>query len=357
MNREKKTQTKRQNTIPVRVGKIIVGGGFPVSVQTMWKAPLREINNTLITHIKQLEQLGCDIIRFSVPTLDTAEVLGKLSEQVDIPLVADIHFDYRIAMRIMDFPIAKLRINPGNIENLQKVQEIISKAIDRDIPIRIGINAGSLPRKLKNENDKAVAMLKAAEEEMSILTKLNFRNVIFSLKSSDIDTTVRAYLLFAEKYRYPLHVGLTEAGPLLQGTVKSVLAIGEILKSGVGDTIRVSLSSKPEDEIIVGKELVRSIINKGKGVNLVSCPMCGRATFNVHAFLDKMQPYLNSIRDKNITVAIMGCIVNGPGEAKSADIGITGAGNSVIIFRKGELIKKTTMENALEDFTRELEKI
>jgi len=344
----------RKKTIPVRVGKIIVGGGFPISVQTMWKEPLEKIDNSLIERINTLSNLGCDILRFSVPRIETAEILGNLAGVVSLPLVADIHFDYRIALRILDFPISKLRINPGNIENPQKIEEIIKKAMDRDVSIRVGINGGSLPRKFKAEKSKAIAMIKAAEEEMEILEKHNFKNVIFSLKSSDIQSTIDANLEFSERYNYPLHIGLTEAGPLPQGTVKSVLAIGEILKSGVGDTIRVSLSSKPEDEIIVGKEIIRSIIYKGKGINLVSCPMCGRATFDVHGFLDKIGKYVNSLNNKDLTIAVMGCIVNGPGEAKTADIGITGAGNSVIIFKKGKMVKKTTAKNAVEDFIDEL---
>ncbi len=332
-----------------------MGGGFPVSIQTMWKQPLEKVDKSLVERIEKLGSIGCDILRFSVPKLETAEILGELAGIVSLPLVADIHFDYRIAMRVMDFPISKLRINPGNIESVQKIGEIIKKAKDKDVPIRVGINGGSLPRKFKNEKSRANAMLKAAEEEMEILEKYNFKTVIFSLKSSDINSTIDANLKFAEKYDYPLHVGLTEAGPLLQGTVKSVLAIGEILKNGVGDTIRVSLSSKPEDEIIVGKEIIRSIINRDKGVNLVSCPMCGRATFDVHGFLNEINEYIGSLNN-DLTIAIMGCIVNGPGEAKSADIGITGAGNSVIIFKKGKMIKKTTMDNAMEDFIKELER-
>ncbi len=344
---------KRKKTRAVRVGRVIIGGGFPISIQTMWKEPIGDIDSNLIEKINALQAIGCDILRISVPDIRTAERVGRLTENIDIPLVADIHFDYRIALRILDFNIAKLRINPGNIRDKTKIEKIIRKASARGVPVRVGINSGSLPGDLKDERDTALAMVKAAERELEIFSKIGFESIVFSLKSSDIHTTVRANKLFSERYDYPLHIGLTEAGPLIQGTVKSTIALNKLIEEGIGDTIRVSLSSSPEDEIIAAKEIVSSSTGIKRGINIISCPLCGRASFDVHSFLNKIGPSLNSM-DKNITVAIMGCVVNGPGEAKSADIGITGAGNYAVIFKRGKMIHKVSSERAAELFKEEL---
>ncbi len=343
--------------MPVQVGTLTIGGGSPIAVQTMWKEPLTAIDSTVINKISYLSDMGCELLRFAVPDLESAQALGELAGRVKMILVADIHYDYRIALRCMDFPIAKIRINPGNIGAAWKAEEVIKKAEAGGIPLRIGVNAGSLPRALSKEKNIVEAMVKAAEMEMEILEKYGFNRVIFSLKSSDIDTTVAANILFSEKYNYPLHLGVTEAGPLVQGVVKNTLAVSSLLKKRVGDTIRISLSDSMENEIIAAKAILQSLGLRKIGVEVISCPTCGRTVFDVKAFLDDVKYIIHKVH-KNITIAVMGCPVNGPGEARQADLGITGAGNSVvIIFRKGKIVRRVSSEQALKAFKEEVDKI
>jgi (E)-4-hydroxy-3-methylbut-2-enyl-diphosphate synthase len=343
-------------SLPVQVGTLTIGGGNPIAVQTMWKEPLTAIDSTVLNKISHLSNMGCELLRFAVPDLESAQALGELAGRVKMVLVADVHFDYRIALRCMDFPIAKIRINPGNIGAAWKAEEVIKKAEGRGIPLRIGVNAGSLPRVLSEDKNIAEAMVKAAEMELEILEKYGFNRVIFSLKSSDIDTTVAANILFSEKYNYPLHLGVTEAGPLVQGVVKNTLAVSSLLKKRVGDTIRISLSDSMENEIIAAKAILQSLGLRKIGVELISCPTCGRTVFDVKAFLDDVKYIIHKF-DKKATIAVMGCPVNGPGEARQADLGITGAGNSVIIFRKGKIVRRVSSEQALKAFKEEVNKI
>ena len=346
---------ERKKTRAVRVGKIIVGGNFPVSVQTMWKKPLLHADKKILLELTKLHDLGCDIIRFAVPDMESAEFVGDISKKTELPVVADIHFDYKIALRVLDFPVAKVRINPGNIGNESGVVEVIKKSTDKDIPLRIGINAGSLPSNLQNKKDSALAMVKAAESELDILGKYNFKNVIFSLKSSDITTTIRANRFFSERFDFPLHIGVTEAGPLIPGIVKNSFALTTLLKEGIGDTIRVSLSSEPEDEILTGKEILQAAGVSAGGINIVSCPMCGRSVFDVKVFVNNLYKNIHTIK-KDVTVAVMGCPVNGPGEAKSVDIGIAGAGKYAVLFKKGSVIKRVKIEDAPDIFLEEINK-
>ena len=339
----------------VSVGNIKIGGGAPVSIQTMWKKPLKK-EEEIINQLKVLKSLGCDIIRFAVPDNDTAEILGSVAVNSPMPVVADIHFDYKIALKCIDSGIHKIRINPGNIGAEWKIKEVIDKAKDKNIPIRVGINGGSLPVKLRNIKDKAAAMITAAEEEIEILEKYNFRNAVFSLKSSDVATTISVNEMFSEKYSYPLHIGVTEAGPLIDGVVKNSAALLNLLAKDIGSTVRVSLSSTPENEIIAGNSILYEAGKRDNVVNLVSCPKCGRSTFDVHEFISKVYEKIKRI-EKHVTISIMGCVVNGPQEAKDADIGITGVGDSIVIFKKGEIIRKTTSQNAEEEFLREIEKL
>jgi (E)-4-hydroxy-3-methylbut-2-enyl-diphosphate synthase len=326
----------------------------------MWKQPLavagtaHELEQTL-AGIRSLEEIGCELLRFSVPDLQSADILGGLASRIDLPLVADIHFDHRLALRCLDFPIAKIRINPGNIGRADKVEEVVRKARDKGVALRVGVNAGSLPKTLRREQNTARAMVQAAEEELSVLEKLGFQSVIFSLKAADVQTTVRANLLFSERYDYPLHIGVTEAGPLVQGTVKSTLALSRLLESGVGDTVRVSLSDTPQNEIIAACSILQYLGLRDFGPEVVSCPTCGRTAFDVTGFLEKVQPYIRRIH-KKLTLAIMGCPVNGPGEAKRADLGITGSENQVVIFKKGKIIRRESADHAIEAFKEELEK-
>jgi (E)-4-hydroxy-3-methylbut-2-enyl-diphosphate synthase len=350
--------TERRKTRSLSVGRILIGADAPVSVQTMWKRPLHpgtRLEDTLL-HIRSLEQAGCELLRFSVPDIESAEQLGRIASRTHVPLVADIHFDHRIALRCLDFPIAKIRINPGNIGNAAKVEELVRKAADRAVPLRIGINAGSLPKALRGESDVARAMVKAAEQELAILEKLGYHQVIFSLKASDVETTVDANLLFSRVYDYPLHIGVTEAGPLVQGIVKNTLALSRLLGSGVGDTVRVSLSDSPENELYAARAILQSLGLRSFGPDVVSCPTCGRAAFDVAGFLEKAGAYLQRV-DKKITLAIMGCPVNGPGEAKKADLGITGSGDRVVFFKKGKIIRRERADDAIEALKQELEKL
>jgi len=342
------------------VGKVILGGDWPVSVQTMWKDPLPPLGGTAfeetLERIGRLSSLGCDILRFAVPDMEAAETLGALAARSPIPLVADIHFDWRIALRCMDFPVAKIRINPGNIGAVWKVEEVVAKAGDKDIPIRIGVNAGSLPEDLRDKEDRAAAVVEAAEREVAAFDKLGFRNLVVSMKISEVDATIKANRLFASRHDIPLHLGVTEAGPLIAGVAKNTAALVPLLREGIGSTIRVSLSDTCESELVAGREILACAGKARKGVTIVSCPRCGRASFDSHAFTARWASRLYAL-PVDATVAVMGCVVNGPGEARQADLGITGAGDKVIIFRKGEIARTFLPEEADSIFEEELKKL
>lgn len=337
-----------------------MGHGWPVSIQTMWKDPLPnfygpddERLHKIAKKIDALKALGCQIIRFAVPNIEAAEALGMLASVSSMPIVADIHFDWRIALRCMDFPIAKVRINPGNIGAEWKVREVAAKALDKGIPIRIGINGGSLPKDLEGEPDRALAALKAATREIEVLESMHFSNIVVSLKLNNPETVIRANELFAAQYPYPLHLGVTEAGPLVAGVVRNTAALVPLLKKKIGATIRISLSDTMEQEVIAGKEILACVDGGQQGIRIVSCPRCGRASFDTHAFVARWSERLYSLNAR-ISVAVMGCVVNGPGEARHADLGITGAGNSVLIFKHGEIVRRTDVQNADSAFQEEL---
>jgi (E)-4-hydroxy-3-methylbut-2-enyl-diphosphate synthase len=352
-----RTADVRRNTRAVKAGKTIIGGGFPVLVQTMWKEPLS--GNTIpgtLAEIGRLSAFGCDIIRFAVPDSETADLIGRLAGSTEVPLVADIHFDYRLALQCLDYPIAKIRINPGNIGEEWKVREVVEKAAGKGISLRIGVNSGSLPRSLAAEKDVAHAMVEAAEAEIGILERLGFRDAVFSLKSSDVQETIRANVMFASKCDYPLHLGITEAGPLIPGLIKNTLGIASLLEQGIGDTIRVSLTDSPVDEVIAGLEILRAIKLRDTGASIVSCPKCGRSSFDVKGFLEDVSDFIHTIR-KPVTIAVMGCVVNGPGEARRCDVGITGAGRMAIIFRSGNIVRRVPFEGAVEAFKEEVREV
>jgi len=343
--------------------KVIVGGGFPVSIQTMWKEPLDSSNlMEAVKRIDGLSKLGCDILRFAVPDISAAETLGVLAGLVPMPLVADIHFDWRLALRCLDFPISKIRVNPGNIGASWKVKEIVDKAQEKGVPLRIGVNAGSLPKDLALEAEKggdeerARAIVEAAEREVRAFEKLGFENLIVSMKASDVPTTLAINRLFSSRHDYPLHLGVTEAGPLIAGIVRNTAALVPLLAEGIGDTIRVSLSDSMEAEVQAGREILSCAGIGRAGVNLVSCPRCARAGFDTHAFTAKWASRLYSLK-KNATIAVMGCVVNGPGEGRHADLGITGAGEKVVIFRKGKIVRTIWPDEADTAFEEELEKL
>jgi (E)-4-hydroxy-3-methylbut-2-enyl-diphosphate synthase len=344
----------------VKVGKVIVGGDWPISVQTMWKDPLPNPGSPAfedaLARIDKLRSLGCDILRFAAPSLESAEALGALAVRSLVPLVADIHFDWRIALRCMDFPIAKIRINPGNIGASWKVAEVAAKAKDKGIPIRIGVNAGSLPEDLRDSEDRAAAVVEAAEREVAAFDALGFEDLVVSMKVSDVDSTIAANRLFASRHDIPLHLGVTEAGPLIAGVARNTAALVPLLREGIGSTIRVSLSDSCESELVAGREILSCAGKARKGVTIVSCPRCGRASFDSHAFTSRWASRLYAL-PINATIAVMGCVVNGPGEARHADLGITGAGDKVIIFRKGEIARTFSPEEADTVFEEELSKL
>ena len=340
----------------VNVGSLLFGGDHPVRIQTMWKEPIHEESLPEIARkIEIMASYGCELLRFAVPDEGSAHLLCRLQALVSIPLAADIHFDHRLALICLD-ALPKVRINPGNIGSAQKVKEVVKKASDRGAAIRVGVNSGSLPHALRAEKDVARSMLRAAEDELDILESFQFHNVLFSLKSSDIKTTIRANELFAERYSYPLHLGVTEAGPPIQGVVKNTAALVPLLTHGIGATVRVSLSGTCVDELVAGREILAAAGKSTAGVNIVSCPQCARAGFDVHGFLSQVEGFLMAIEPR-LTVAVMGCVVNGPEEARHADIGITGAGGKALIFRDGAVVQRVAYEAAPRAFREEIEKL
>jgi (E)-4-hydroxy-3-methylbut-2-enyl-diphosphate synthase len=318
----------------------------------------------LLTRIDRLRKMGCGLLRFAVPDLNAAEALGNLASMVSMPLVADIHFDHKIALRCLDFPIAKIRINPGNIGSRDNVEAVLSKAALHSRPIRIGVNAGSLPHDLQsrvNEGsiNNAEAMLLAAEREIAVFDEFGFKDVLVSIKASSVADTIKANRLFSESSDIPLHIGVTEAGPLIAGVVRNTAALTVLLGEGIGDTIRVSLSDTMENEVIAAREILDNVAEMTgrpspvKGCRIISCPSCGRSSFDTLGFTGRWQSRLYAI-DKNITVALMGCVVNGPGEASHADLGITGAGNKALIFRRGKVVRTVDAADADAAFEEEL---
>ena len=348
------------------VRAVEIGGNLPVVIQTMWKDRLSFSDlDAAAEKIKILEAMGCRLLRFAVPNIDDAEVLGRLAQMVSMPLVADIHFDYKIALRCMDFPIAKIRINPGNIGGREKVRAVLEKAAEKNVPIRIGVNAGSLPADLRGRAEQGTAedLAEAAMREIAIFKEFNFDNYLVSMKASGIADNIKANRIVAGQTDAPLHIGVTEAGPLICGVVRNSAALVTLLSEGIGDTIRVSLSDTMENEIIAAREIIRASgeLSGGErlkigGVSVISCPRCGRHSFDTHGFTSRWLPKLYAM-EKEITVAIMGCEVNGPEEAKHADIGITGAGEKVLIFKNGKIIKAITQAEADEVFEEELCKL
>ncbi len=345
----------RKKTKKIFVGKVPVGGGNPISVQSMTKTDTKNVRAT-VAQIKGLEKVGCEIIRLAVPDMDAAKSLEKIIKSVTIPVIADIHFDWRLALESIKQGIDGLRINPGNIGAKWKVQEVVSAAKDKNIPIRIGVNAGSLSKKLldKYGHPTPKALVESAEEHIEILEKLDFKNIKVSLKASNVPTTVDAYRLFSKRSRYPLHIGISEAGPSFTGIIKSAVGLGILLSEGIGDTIRVSLSEDPKEEVRVAYEILKSLGIRQKGANIISCPTCGRCNIDLRNLAKKVEARLKDI-DKPITIAVMGCIVNGPGEAREADLGIAGGKGKGILFKKGKVIKTVPEKEMLATLLKEIE--
>lgn len=349
---------KRTETRLVKVGSLILGGGNPVRIQSMTQTKTTDVKAT-VDQIHQLEKIRCEIIRVTAPDIEAAKALGEIKKQINIPLVVDIHFQYLIALEAIKQGVDKVRINPGNIGSKEKVEAVVKACKNRNIPIRIGINMGSLEKDLYAEFGKfgvARVMVESATRHIKILENLKFYNIVISLKGSDPMITKEAYLLFAKRYNYPLHVGVTEAGPSLSGIVKSAVGIGSILAEGIGDTIRVSTSSSPVDQVKIAWEILKALKLRQKGVEIIACPTCGRTEIDLIGLAKKVEKVLEKV-SAPIKVAVMGCVVNGPGEASFADIGLCGGKNQAAIFKKGKTIRVIQEKDALPVFIEEIKKI
>lgn len=348
---------KRKKTRKIKVGKIFIGGNAPVAVQSMANTKTSDVGAT-VSQIKKLEKAGCEIIRVAVPDMEAAKKLGKIKSQINIPLVADIHFSHLLALEAIEQGVDKIRFNPGNIGSIEKVKQVVKACKKRNIPIRIGVNGGSLEKdilaKYKNKVT-ADAMVESALRHIKILEKMNFRDIAVSLKASDIERTVESYKKLSEKVDYPLHLGITEAGTIFRGTIMSSIGIGHLLYVGIGDTIRVSLTADPVEEIKVAWEILKSLGLRKRGITVTSCPTCGRTKIDLIGLAKKVEKLVEGI-DKDVHVAVMGCVVNGPGEAREADLAVIGGEGVGLICRKGKIIKKVDEKNLLKEFEKELEK-
>ncbi|MGE4519874.1 MAG: flavodoxin-dependent (E)-4-hydroxy-3-methylbut-2-enyl-diphosphate synthase [Desulfobacteraceae bacterium] len=348
---------ERKKTRKIKLGNIFIGGDSPVSVQSMTNTKTEDIDST-IDQIKKLENAGCEIVRAAVPGEDAARALKKICRNSNIPLVADIHFDYKLALMSLDSGVSGLRINPGNIGAKWKVEEVVKAAASLGVPIRIGVNAGSLEKELLRKYGGAVpeAMVESAKNHIQILEELDFHNIKVSLKASDIERTIAAYRLFSKTSDIPLHLGITEAGGLYPGIVKSSIGLGLMLSEGIGDTLRVSLSRDPVEEVRVGFEILKALNLRHKGVDIISCPTCGRCRIDLFRVLEEVEKELINI-DSPVKIAIMGCAVNGPGEAREADIGIAGGDKEGILFKKGKVVKKIPQDKMVEILVKEVKEI
>ena len=340
----------------VSVGNVKIGGNNPISVQSMTTTDTRDANST-IAQIKKLEAVGCDIVRVAVPDMEAAKSIGKIKAEVNIPVIADIHFDYRLALEAIEQGVDGVRINPGNIGSIEKVKAVVEKCKERNLKIRIGVNGGSLEKELLEKYGSATpeALVESALGHVKILEDLDFHNIVISLKSSDIYKTLDAYEIISKKVDYPLHIGITESGSIKKGTIKSSIGVGALLLKGIGDTLRISLTGDPTEEIIVGKEILRSLDLLNDKIKVVSCPTCGRCNIDLINTVNEVEKKISDI-EKNITVAIMGCAVNGPGEARDADIGIAGGKGEGLLFKKGEIVRKIKGDRLVEELLEELQK-
>ncbi len=347
----------RKQTRKIFIGNVPIGGDSPISVQSMTNTKTTDTEAT-VKQIKQLQDAGVDIVRLAVPNMDAAKNLHNIIEQVDVPLVADIHFDYQLALESIEQGISALRINPGNIGSKDHVKKVVEKAQSKKIPIRIGVNAGSLDPKMldKYKGISPKALVESALEHVKILEDMDFFDIKISLKSHDVPTTIEAYRLMSEAVDYPLHVGITEAGTEKSGLIKSAVGIGALLAEGIGDTIRVSLTADPVREVIAGNEILKSLGLKKFGVTLISCPTCGRTRIDLPKIAAQVEEKISTIKTP-LQVAVMGCIVNGPGEAREADVGIAGGDGEGILFRKGKVVKKLPEDQLVPALFEEIDKI
>ena len=348
---------KRRITRTVKAGNVLIGGGNKISVQSMTNTKTSDVDAT-VNQIKQFEDAGCDIVRVAVPDAESAIAVEKIKSKIKIPIVADIHFDYKLALLCMESGVDKIRINPGNIGSKEGVFKTAEMAKKLQIPIRIGVNGGSLEKSIleKYKCANAQALVESALYHAALLEEFDFKDIVLSLKASDVSTMIEAYRIASEKTDYPLHLGVTEAGTYESGIVKSSVGIGTLLAEGIGDTIRVSLTDSPVREVYSGIEILKSLGLKSGGVQFVSCPTCGRCRINLIEIAKLAYEKVKGI-DKDIKVAVMGCAVNGPGEARDADIGIAGGNGEGLLFKKGEIVKKVSEDKILETLIEEIEKM
>ncbi len=347
----------RKITDRISIGNRQIGGGLPVLIQSMLNKPSYDIEGS-VQQALALEKAGCEIVRAAVPDKEAVKLISALKEALTIPVVADIHFDYRLALACVDAGVDKVRINPGNIGGEDRVKQVVEKCTAHNVPIRIGVNSGSVEKGIlaKYGSPTAEALCESALYHVKLLEKFDFHNIVVSLKSSDVQTTIEAYRLMSEKCNYPLHLGVTEAGTTRMGIIKSSVGIGALLSEGIGDTIRVSLTADPVEEIYAAKDILSALGLRKEGVQFVSCPTCGRTRIDLVGLANKVEEALRGV-EKNIKVAVMGCVVNGPGEAKEADIGLAGGDGCAVIFKKGEVIRKVSEEQALQALLEEIEKL
>lgn len=347
----------RKATKKIKVGNIYIGGDAKITIQSMLNIPSTDIQNSVRQSV-QLQKAGCDIIRIAIPNKEAIPLISAIKKDVTVPLVADIHFDYRLAIEAIAAGIDKVRINPGNIGDESRIKQVVDECQRRNIPIRIGVNSGSLEKDIlaKYGNPTPQALCDSALYHVSLLEKFNFDNIILSMKSSNVEFMTEAYKLVSEKCHYPLHLGVTEAGTEHMGIIKSSIGIGSLLLQGIGDTIRVSLTDDPIKEIYAAKDILKSIGINNEGIKFISCPTCGRTRIDLISIAKKAEELLKDCQ-KNITVAIMGCAVNGPGEAKEADIGIAGGIKEGLIFKKGKIQRKVPEEKLLSELIKEIERM
>jgi len=348
---------KRRKTKVIKVGSVRIGGSHPVSVQAMTKTNTKDISAT-VRQIHKLESAGADIVRVAVKDIKDAKAIKQIKSSTDIPLVADIHFNYQFAMEAIKNGIDKIRLNPGNIYNINQIKQVVNSAKRHKVPIRVGVNSGSVR---KSRGSLVDSMVKSASDYIKILEKLGFYDIVISLKAAGVADTIKAYEKMAKLCSYPFHLGVTATGPLIPGTIKSTLAIGSLLRKGIGDTIRVSLTSSPENEIVVAKEILQSLGLRKPSLEIVSCPTCGRCEVDLIQIVNSLKNRLNGVCSKKIKthkrIAIMGCVVNGPGEAKDADLGVAFARKSALVFKKGRVFRKMSERDSINFLVKEIEKI
>lgn len=348
---------ERRFSKEVFIGNRVIGGNNPILIQSMTNTPTEDVKKT-VEQILRLEEAGCEIIRSTVPTIEAANAFSEIKKQIHIPLVADIHFDYKLAIKAMENGADKIRINPGNIGSVENVKAVVDVAKERNIPIRVGVNSGSLEKEIVERNGGVTAegIVESALDKVHLIEDMGYDNLVVSIKSSDVMMCVKAHELIANKTNHPLHVGITEAGTIKAGNIKSAVGLGLILGQGIGDTIRVSLTTDPVEEIISAKQILKTLGLRKGGIEVVSCPTCGRTKIDLISLAEKVERLVSGY-DLDIKVAVMGCVVNGPGEAKEAELGIAGGLGVGMLFKKGEILRKVPEEELFDALKEELDKI